>query len=152
MHVYRLTKKKHASLSGKGAERFGGRWNSKGIPMIYSSDSRSLSMLEKYIHLPSGILPKDFVMMTIDIPDTIAVDNVDEKTLGKNWKYESDLLDTKKIGDDFILSDHACVLCVPSAIVPGDHNFLLNPNHRDFEKIKTIEIIDFPFDKRLFGK
>ncbi|MDZ7797290.1 MAG: RES domain-containing protein [Candidatus Marinimicrobia bacterium] len=152
MVVYRLSKKKYARLSGDGAAFAGGRWNAKGTAIIYTSDSCSLAMLEKYIHLPSGILPKDLVMICIDIPDNLIKKKIELKTLPADWKNDTGLLTTRNIGDDFIVSKSACVLQVPSAIVPGDHNYLINPDHSDFSKIKIIEIVDFPFDDRLFEK
>ncbi|MCF7832382.1 MAG: RES family NAD+ phosphorylase [Candidatus Marinimicrobia bacterium] len=153
MFVYRLAKKGHPGLSGKGAEKFGGRWNSKGTPMIYASESRALSMLEKYVHLPPGILPKGMLMLTIAIPDTVVPANIGVNELVSNWKTDNaGLIETKKIGNDFIASNSACVLRVPSAIVPGDHNFLINPDHPDFNKIMILEEVDFPFDDRLFIK
>ena len=151
MLVYRLLKKKFsASLSGTGAAAAGGRWNSKGTEIIYTSDSRALSMLEKYIHLPSGIIPKNLVMMAIDIPDNVSIKIVDIKTLPTNWSEDTQISQTRKTGDDFITSNSACILKVPSAIVPSDHNYLINPAHPDFSKIKTVSVDDFPFDKRLF--
>lgn len=151
MLVYRLLKKKFsASLSGSGAAAVGGRWNSKGTEIIYTSDSRALSMLEKYIHLPSGIIPKDLVMMAVDIPDKVNIKIVDIKTLPTNWSEDTQISQTRKIGDDFITSNSACILKVPSAIVPGDFNYLINPAHPDFSKITITAINDFPFNGRLF--
>lgn len=152
MFVYRLSKKNYARLSGDGAALAGGRWNSKGTAIIYTSGSRSLAMLEKYIHLPSGILPKDLVMICVEIPDTLINKKVEVKTLSSDWKNDTGLLTTRKIGDDFVSSNMACVLQVPSAIVPGDHNYLINPDHPDFPKIGVVEMVDFPFDDRLFNK
>ncbi len=151
MQVYRLTKKNFStSLSGAGAAKAGGRWNSKGTEIIYTSDSRSLSMLEKYIHMPSGIIPKDFVMMSIDIPDKISMNEIELKTLAPDWKEETQIPNIRKIGDDFIASNSACILKIPSALVPGDHNYLINPAHPDFAQISIASIDDFPFDDRLF--
>lgn len=153
MFVFRLSKKKFsATLSGAGAVSAGGRWNSKGTAIIYTSDNRALSMLEKYVHLPSGIIPNDFIMMTIDIPNTINKEVINIKTLPTDWKNDTGILKTKTIGDDFVASNSACILQVPSAIVPGDHNYLINPKHPDFSKIKIVEKVDFPFDDRLFNK
>jgi RES domain-containing protein len=68
MNVYRLSKAIHANdLSGKGAEKNGGRWNSHGLPMIYTSQSRALCIAEVAVHLPMGILPEDYRLITIDI-------------------------------------------------------------------------------------
>jgi RES domain-containing protein len=152
MQVYRLTKKSFStSLSGTGAAKAGGRWNSKGTEIIYTSESRSLSMLEKYIHLPPGIIPKDFVMMNIDIPEETSMKCIDVKTLATDWKDDFQIPNVRKIGDDFITKNSVCILKVPSALVPGDHNYLINPAHPDFANIRIVSIDEFPFDDRLFS-
>ncbi|MDD3966769.1 MAG: RES family NAD+ phosphorylase [Candidatus Marinimicrobia bacterium] len=151
MRVYRLSKKKYSdSLSGAGAAAAGGRWNSKGIAMVYTSASRALSLLEAYVHLSSTVIPRDYVMMNIDIPDSLNQDIIDINTLPADWRSDAGILKTRKIGDDFIASNAVCVLRVPSAVVPGDHNYLLNPDHPDFSKISIISADDFPFDDRMF--
>lgn len=151
MRVYRLSKKKYSySLSGAGAASAGGRWNSKGTGMIYTSANRALSLLEAYVHLSSAVIPRNYVMMTIDIPDTLHQNGININTLPADWRSDAGMLKTKKTGDDFIASSAACVLRVPSAVVPGDYNYLLNPDHRDFTKISIVSVDDFPFDARLF--
>jgi RES domain-containing protein len=153
MFVYRLSNKKFSTvLSSAGAAAAGGRWNSKGTAIIYVSDNRALSLLEKYVHLPSGIIPKDLVMMSINIPDTINLEKIEIKILPPDWKNDTGRVKTKTIGDDFIVSNSACILQVPSAIIPGEYNYLINPDHPDFSKIKIVETFDFPFDDRLFNK
>ena len=100
--------------------------------------------------MPSGIIPKDFVMMSIDIPDKISMNEIELKTLAPDWKEETQIPNIRKIGDDFIASNSACILKIPSALVPGDHNYLINPAHPDFAQISIASIDDFPFDDRLF--
>ncbi len=151
MQVYRLSKKKYSeSLSGAGAASAGGRWNSKGTGMIYTSGSRALSLLEAFVHLPSGIIPRDYVMMTIDIPDTLHQNIIDINSLPADWRSDAGILKTQKTGDDLIASNAACVLRVPSAIVPGNYNYLINPDHPDISKISIVSVDDFPFDERMF--
>ena len=151
MRVYRLSKKKYSgTLSGAGAASAGGRWNSKGTGMVYTSSSRALSLLEAFVHLPSGIIPRDYVMMTMDIPDTLHQNTIDIDTLPADWRSDAGIMKTQKIGDDHIVSNAACILRVPSAIVPGDHNYLIHPEHPDINKIRIVSLDDFPFDERLF--
>lgn len=151
MQVFRLSRKKYASeLSGVGASKSGNRWNSKGVEIIYCSDSRALAMAEVSVHISLATLPKDFVMMEINIPEYISIQTIKEKDLPKQWNDFPHILKTQIIGTDFIYSKKACVLKVPSAIVKGDYNFLINPHHKDFLKIKIIKIFDFPFDRRIF--
>ena len=152
MIVYRLAKAKFAhDLSGKGAEKSGGRWNSKGVSMVYTSDSRALCTTEIAVHTPLGLLPTDYKIITIKIPDSIKMLTVVVNKLPADWKSIPHSGSTQLIGDDFIRQNKSAVLKVPSAVVAGDYNFLLNPGHRDFSKIKVLSVEDFGFDSRLFG-
>ena len=151
MKVFRLSKKKYAEeLSGKGASKSENRWNSKGTEIIYTSESRALAMSEILVHVSLATLPSDFVMMTIDVPDTIKIDELKISELAENWNQHPPTIVTQKIGDSFIDSMKYCILKVPSAVVKEDFNYLLNPNHKDFKKIKIIQTTDFPFDRRIF--
>lgn len=151
MRVYRLSKRKYAQiLSGKGAALSGNRWNSKGTEIIYTAESRSLAMAEVVVHLTLATLPSDYVMMEIDIPDTIYVEELNKKNLDENWNVHPPNVSTQKIGDRFIVARRACVLKVPSVVVQGDFNYLLNPFHPDFKEVKIISVTDFLFDKRIF--
>lgn len=151
MRVFRLIRKKYGiELSGKGAALSGNRWNSKGTVIIYCSDSRALAMAEVAVHLSLSILPKDYVMVEIDIPSSVSITYLTNAELPVGWNSFPHLLDTQKIGDDFVSARKNCVLKVPSAVVPGDFNYLINPHHPDFAAIKIIGQEDFPFDLRLF--
>lgn len=151
MQVFRLSRKKYSSeLSGIGASKSGNRWNSKGTEIIYCANSRALAMAEVSVHISLATLPKDFVMMEINIPESISIQTVKEKNLPENWNDFPHFQKTQKIGDDFIYSKKICVLKVPSAVVKGDYNYLLNPHHQDFCKIKIVNTSDFPFDRRIF--
>ncbi|MEO8516405.1 MAG: RES family NAD+ phosphorylase [Flavobacterium sp.] len=151
MEGFRLARKKYAiELSGKGASIVGARWNSKGTEIIYCAQSRALAMAEVAVHLSLATLPSDFVMLKVDIPNDIAIEVIDVKNLEPNWNIFPFDFSTQLLGDDFVRRNAACVLKVPSAVVKGDCNFLINPYHPDFKKIKIIEQSDFPFDKRIF--
>jgi RES domain-containing protein len=151
MQVFRLSRKKYASeLSGIGASKSGNRWNSKGVEIIYCSASRALAMAEVSVHISLATLPKDFVMMEIHFPDNISIQTINEKDLLENWNDFPHNLQTQKIGNNFIHSKKACILKVPSAVVSGDHNYLINPHHQEFNNVKIINTSDFPFDKRIF--
>lgn len=151
MRVFRLIRKKYGiELSGKGAAVCGNRWNSKGTELIYCADSRALAMAEVAVHISLSILPKDYVMVEIEIPTSVTVSSLAFDDLPPNWNSFPHLLDTQKIGDDFVSERKSCVLKVPSAVVPGDFNFLINPHHQYFSAIKIVAEEDFPFDSRLF--
>jgi RES domain-containing protein len=150
MRVFRLIRKKYGiELSGKGAAISNNRWNSKGTELIYCADSRALAMAEVAVHLSLSILPKDYVMVEIDIPSYISIVTLSKEDLPANWSNFPHILDTQQIGDVFVAERKNCVLKVLSAVVPGDFNFLVNPHHPDFSAIRIVGQEDFPFDHRL---
>ncbi|MHA7128874.1 RES family NAD+ phosphorylase [Algoriphagus namhaensis] len=151
MRVFRLARKKYPiELSGKGAALFGNRWNSKGTEIIYTAESRALAMAEVAVHLSIANLPSDFVMLEIEVPDEVSKMSVELDRLSGGWNSFPHLRYTQLMGDDFILRGRSCILQVPSAVVPGDYNYLINPAHSDFHKISIVGQQDFPFDRRLF--
>jgi RES domain-containing protein len=151
MRVYRLSRKKYAGeLSGKGAALSGNRWNSKGVEMIYTSESRALAMAEVLVHLPFHLLPQDFVMLEISIPDPIKIKTISQNELPEMWKVFPHHPKMQLIGDQFIRANEFAVLKVPSAMVEGDFNFLINPSHKLFHKIRIEAQSPFIFDRRFF--
>ena len=151
MRVYRLSRGKYAKdLSGKGAAKFGNRWNSKGVEMFYTAESRALAMAEVLVHLSLGALPDDYMMIEIEVPDSIEVEILSANRLDENWNSNPLDPQTQALGDSFIQAREICIFQVPSAVVKGDFNYLLNPNHPEFGKIKIVSIIAFPFDNRIF--
>ena len=151
MEVFRLSREKFSgSLSGIGAALKGARWNSIGVELIYTASNRSLSMGEVAVHLSLATLPDDYMMLTIFVPDNITLEKVDIATLPLDWNTFPHPTSTQSIGDKFVLENKNCILQVPSAVTKGDYNYLINPNHRDFSKIKIIQTHKFPFDKRIF--
>lgn len=151
MIVYRLSKSKHAKdLSGKGAEKFGGRWNSKGVAIVYTSDSRALCTAEIAVHTPLGIIPFDYAIIAINIPDKAIIPELELSELPKDWKSIPHSHSTQEIGDRFVDAEKFLAIKVPSAVVQGEFNYLLNPEHSDFKNIKIEKIEPFSFDERLF--
>ena len=150
MIVFRLSKEKFSrDLSGKGAEVVGGRWNSKGNPMLYTSQSIALCVTEIAVHVPLGILPKDYQLVHIELPKT---EILEVKKLPKDWQTFPHANSTQMIGDKFLKENKFLVMKVPSATVQGEFNYLINPWHKDFNKIKIHKIENFTFDGRLFRK
>ena len=151
MIVYRLSKANYSKdLSGKGAEKSGGRWNSKGIPMIYTSETRALCTTEIAVHTPLGIIPLNYEIIQIEISEKAKIHTFNEKALSKDWKSCPHVLSKKEIGDKFIQENKYLVLKVPSAVVQGEYNFLINPGHKDFKQITIKSVESFSFDERLF--
>lgn len=150
MNVFRLTRSKYQhDFSGRGAAISGARWNSAGTEIIYTSESRALAMAEVAVHVALHELPDDYIMLEISIPDDIVfAPEIDPEQLPADWKQFPPSLSTQLIGDRFIDANDHCLLRVPSAIVKGDYNILINPQHPDFAKISITDADDFPFDRR----
>lgn len=151
MRVFRLSRKFYVNnLSGKGAAIFGNRWNSKGVEMVYTAQSRALAMAEVLVHISLEVLPDDYMMVELEIPDSMQIEVLSLEILDSSWNKHPPTSTTQKMGDKFIYDRNFGVLKVPSTVVKGDFNFLLNPNHPDIKKIKVIETVEFPFDSRIF--
>ena len=151
MIVFRLTRDKYKhDLSGRGAELTGGRWNSKGIPLLYTSSSRALCVAEVAVHLPLGILPADYCLVGIEIPDPVTILELDPSDLSPDWKTFPHPNFTRSFGDAFFSGQKALALKVPSAVVPGDFNVLINPVHPEFKAVAILSTEPFVFDSRFF--
>lgn len=147
MILYRFSPEQFSrDISGEGAKRFGGRWNSKGKPIVYTSLHISLSLLELLIHNASYDEIIRNYLTAIEVPEG-KVTEVTLQTLKKNWLKDEDF--TRYIGDEFLQSEFL-LMKVPSAIIPQEHNMLINPLHRDFKKVKIKTAERFMFDTRLF--
>lgn len=148
MQVYRLTKEKYkAVLSGKGAAIKGGRWNSPGMEIIYTASNRALAMSEVAVHVTFEMMPDNYWMMEILLP-TNEIEKVEE--LPPNWNAFPYSEASRDVGDRFIHEDKELAIQVPSAVVQGEWNILINPGHRDFERVKIIGAEPFTLDRRLF--
>ncbi len=151
MRVYRLAKKKYRNdLSGLGAEINGGRWNNVGTRMVYTSSSRALACLEVAVHLQLNRGPKNYFIITLEMPNGI-IKNLDQNLLkGKKWNVYPPIEFTQNIEDNFIEENGHAVLRVPSAVVGEEFNYLLNPMHKDFNTIEIEDVQPFRWDKRIF--
>ena len=151
MVVFRLVREKFSSpLSGKGAALRGARWNSVGVELIYTAANRSLAMAEVAVHLTLASLPADYLMMSILIPDEVKIASLSINDLPDNWNTFPHPLSTRRIGDSFVAEAEYAVLAIPSVVTQGDFNYLINPHHPDFNRIKVESLERFPFDRRLF--
>jgi RES domain-containing protein len=153
MIVYRLSKGKyHQDLSGKGAERYGGRWNSKGVTLLYTSQSRALAFAEISMHIPLGIVPKDYYLIAIQFPDAAPILELAEADMPADWRSNPYSDSTQKLGDQFASELKFLVLRVPSAVVPGDFNYLINPYHPMKSEVIIVDVEPFEFDSRFAGR
>lgn len=151
MIIFRLSKAQYANdLTGRGAEKAGGRWNSKGTAMLYTGETRALCTTEIAVHTPLGNIPLDYVIIAIELPNSLSVKELKANELPQDWKSIPHSHSTQEIGDSFVTENKYIALKVPSAVVQGEYNYLLNPLHKDFRKIKVKLIEPFDFDERLF--
>jgi RES domain-containing protein len=150
MIVFRLSRARYASdLSGKGAELSGGRWNSRGTPMLYCSESRALCTVEIAVHLPLNLLPVDYKIISLEIPDHLRILTLLSKDLPSGWNSIPPIAATRDAGDKFINEGRYVGMKVPSAIIKDEYNMLFNPGHKDFRLLTITSIDPFDFDKRL---
>lgn len=151
MLVYRLVSHAYASdISGTGAGLYGGRWNPAGTPILYTTQHRSLALCEMMVHLDKIQIQQDFDILTINIPDRLVIKKLNKNRLPKNWNNRMINPETTTIGRKFALDNKYVGLEVPSVVIPEESNFLFNPIHDDFGKIKIVERKKFIFDERLF--
>lgn len=150
MIVYRISNPLYSNdISGTGAKLMGGRWNSKGIPILYTSEHISLAVLEMLVNtkFQDYAIALDLVM--IQIPASASLSEINISKIKKEWIRDVDY--TSFMGDAFIKDKQSLLLKVPSAVITEEHNYLINPLHADFKKIKIIETRSFKTDKRLFS-
>ena len=125
--------------------------NSIGVALLYTGENRALCTAEIAVHTPLGITPQDYYLISIELPKT-KIEEIQLVELSKKWKTFPHQQFTKKFGNDFVKRNKALILKVPSAVIQGAFNFLINPSHKKFKTVKIIKIEPFEFDKRLFEK
>jgi RES domain-containing protein len=154
MIVFRISKKEHINdLSGIGAGLYGGRWNPKGINMVYTSSSIALASLEYLVHNYHLLSTAKICLAKIKIGNPKPIMELQTKALPLGWNLPLNILQaTKQIGKDFYLNAQDYILKVPSAVVPHEFNLLMNPLHNHHADTKVVDIIDpFVFDQRLLN-
>jgi RES domain-containing protein len=145
--IYRLSSEKFPADSGEGAARFGGRWNHVGTSVIYASQTASLAALEVLVHYSA--LPADFILTEIRVPENLAVVSWEPKRLPPGWDANVVTPETQDLGESWVQSGKSALLSVPSSVIPRERNFVLNPAHPAFRRIKFMPSSTFAFDPRL---
>lgn len=147
--AWRIVKAKHAATAfdGEGAWLFGGRWNSPGTRMIYTSATLSLAALESLVHLSPPVLFK-YAAIPVEFDEAL-IETLPVSALPADWTVEPPSPSTKIIGDRWVKEARSAVLEVPSVIINAEPNYLLNPAHRDFKKVRSGKPVPFAFDSRL---
>lgn len=148
MIIYRLAMERFSmDMSGTGAKLMGGRWNSKGVPVLYTTENISLSVLEILVNTERQHIPQTYQLLKLNIPDSVSYTTILKVKLKEQWK--DDFEHTQWIGNEFLKQNKILILKVPSAVVDEEYNFLFNPGHPDFKKLKILSVNKFSFDKRL---
>lgn len=145
MLVYRIAKSEERArdLSGYGAFRNGGRWNSKGTWMLYTSINSSLAYLENLVHFDESYFPPGLYIAALEIPDDAMIYQLPDKNYPRNWQMPENPAN-KVLGDQWILERKYLAIKVRSAVNPSEYNFLLNPlfpGYRDLLKISSVEAL-----------
>ncbi|WP_018621085.1 RES family NAD+ phosphorylase [Spirosoma luteum] len=147
MLVYRITKTVYANrlVASGGAAR----WNRAGQFVLYTAATRALACLENVVHRSGEGLTADFRVMSIDVPDSLSIETVPIDALPADW-YDFQRYDTcQQLGGEWLQQRRSAVLKVPSAIIPNESNYLLNPAHPDFSRINLVRTDRFVFDPRI---
>lgn len=152
--AFRIFKTKHAQtwFDGEGSRRFGGRWNSPGTKLLYTSASLSLAVLEVLVHLDEDELIYAYSYATVTFEERLLVAVEDLGKLPRAWLDSPVSPEGQQIGDDWVESKRSLVLSVPTTIVPGELNYLINLEHPDFHKLKIGKPQHFFLDGRLVKK
>ena len=148
--AWRITKRKHAktAFNGSGARRYGGRWNSPGTAIVYTSKTQSLAVLEMLVHLDGPDLLQAYVLIGVEVHESLVRD-LDLPTLPPGWRSDPAPPSLRKIGDQWVVAQSSVALRVPSTLVPGESNLLLNPAHTDFQRLAIGKPAAFSFNPRL---
>lgn len=149
--AWRLVRDRHAAtaFTGEGAARTGGRWNSRGVAMVYTSQSQSLAALETLVHLAPHLSLR-YKVFRVEFDEAL-LERLPAGAVPADWREEPPPGSTKAVGDRWVREARSAVLGVPSVLIPDEWNFLLNPAHPDFRRIRIGAPADFAFDPRLLA-
>jgi RES domain-containing protein len=155
MQVWRICLKRFAEAAflGEGARLYSGRWNPAGVPMVYTSTSLSLAAMEFFVHIEIGTEPANLVSVSAELPvdESELRQRGEELTanLPEDWR-RLDHPALRQMGPDWVASGSSLAMMVPSVVIEGEWNILINPNHPDVSRIKRAEPKPFHFDARMF--
>lgn len=150
MWIWRLTKEQYrdTAFSGEGARRTGGRWNSRGVAMVYCAQSCALAILEQLVHVDPDLWPDNLVSIAAEIEDA-DIETLPATALPATWRDAPSPPALARLGDAWITSGQSLALRVPSAVVPNEHNILLNPMHPGITRLRILGHAPCVLDPRL---
>jgi RES domain-containing protein len=155
MKIWRICRAPYAAeaFSGQGARRFGGRWNSRGVPMVYSSTSLSLAAIELFVHLEPGQAPSDLVYLSAKLPEGEPARTIESAELPDEWWTDDAVPGAgtpRELGDAWIQARSSLAMMVPSVPIRAEWNVLLNPLHPRISELQIEAAQPFVFDARMF--
>jgi RES domain-containing protein len=152
LNLWRISKRKYATtaFNGEGARRFDGRWNSRGRSVVYTSATLSLAALETFVHMEISEAGNLFVCIRAEIPDEISMETISLSQLPSNWRNLPAPSELSVLGDKWFDEGQTAILVVPSAVIPVENNYLINPLHPDFSKIQIHPPQPFELDPRMW--
>ncbi len=150
---WRIVKARLAAtaFTGEGPRLAGGRWNSRGTRVVYLASSASLALLEVLVHLEWADALAAYCLFSVGFDESL-LSEVEVDELPSGWASGAPLVETQLIGDQWVRERRSALLEVPSAIVPQETNYLLNPEHADLARITIGPPVPFPIDERLVKK
>lgn len=151
MRCWRICRERYAAdaTNGEGARLYGGRWNSRGVRVVYASTSLALAAIETFVNLEPNLQPADLVFIEGEVPDSLRIERLEVAGLPRAWQRTRDD-SLRRFGDAWIRAGKNVGLLVPSAVIRGEWNILLNPAHPEFPKISFHAPQQFAFDARMF--
>ena len=151
LSLWRISKRKyaHTAFSGEGARRVGGRWNSRGQGMVYTSGTLSLAALEVFVHMEVDVATM-LAWIRVDVPTDVKIEYIEVAQLLPDWRDIPAPAVLATMGDNWFRSGSTAILAVPSVVIPIEYNYLINPSHPDFARL-TVELPQpFELDPRLW--
>jgi RES domain-containing protein len=152
VRVWRIAGVAHAAFDGEGARRYGSRWTPKGLPAVFASATLSLATLERFVHTDPDLEPIDLVAIPVDIGAAIAVETVDVSDLPEDWRLYPAPSSLAIVGGRWLDAARTAVLSIPSVVIPHERNFILNPLHPQWSRLKAGPAEPFSFDPRMWKK
>jgi RES domain-containing protein len=154
VRVWRICARRHAraAFRGEGARRYGGRWNLPGTAVVYAAESLSLAALELFVHLDPEDLPARFVSIGAEIPSRVSRQSLGPRDPPRGWRRYPPPLRLREVGTKWARAGRSAVLSVPSAVIPDERIYLLNPAHPHFARIRVLGPEPFTFDPRLLRR
>ena len=156
IEAYRISKESDSAkaFSGQGAKDWGGRWNSRGVAVVYTAAHRSLSILEVLVHLKGGagigraVISAPFYVYAASFDESL-LEELSIASLPEEWNSEPPSAASQSLGDAWVLAASSAILAVPSVIVPEERNYILNPSHPRFPGVRIGAPVVCSVDPRL---